>query len=217
MTPRPARVLIVDDHPLMRHALRQIIKGDDKLRICGEADSAPEALVMAARFTPNLAIVDISLGADSGLELIRRFAAEFPKMRVLIISMHDESLYIERAVRGGAHGFVSKDSSAATVDEAIHQVLDGKGYWNQDLLASLVTRAGRERRPDTSPVSNLSDREFLVFQHLGHGLSTRQIAHAMSVTPKTVESYRHRMKSKLGLKHTYELLHFATEWSLHPK
>jgi DNA-binding NarL/FixJ family response regulator len=211
--PAPSRILIVDDHPLFREGLRQLIEREPGLSVCGEAAEAAEALRLVGETKPDLVIVDISLGNTSGIDLIKSLSAQDADLPLLVVSMHDESLYTERAIRAGAMGYVMKHEPPKTVRKAIQRVLGGEMYLSERMAASLVAklmRGGGER--EETPVSRLSDREIEVFRLLGQGRGTRQIAQELNLTVATINSFRARIKEKLHLKTSTELLLHAIHW-----
>ena len=207
------KVLLVDGHPLVREGLVNLISQQADLQICGEADSEPQALELIRTVQPHVAIVDISLESGSGIELIKSIKALLPAVTVLVLSMHDESLYAERALRAGARGYVMKREAAKKVIEAIRCVLAGQLYVS-DKIAALMAEKFIGGRPaaTASPIEQLSDRELEVFQLLGLGQNTRQIADHLHVGFKTVQAYCARIKEKLNLANATELLREAIRW-----
>ena len=212
--PQPkSRILIVDDHPLFREGLQQLIDRDPQLAVCGEASSAAEALQAVPRLKPDLVLVDISLGGTSGIELIKHIKTEYEELPVLVVSMHDESLYAERALRAGAMGYVMKHEPSKTVKTAIHKVLQGEMYLSPRMSSSIISKFMRGQSDrQASPIETLSDRELEVFRMLGQGKGTRQIAQDLSVTIATVNSFRNRIKEKLQLKTATEVMLHAIQW-----
>ncbi|MGB7747019.1 MAG: response regulator transcription factor [Verrucomicrobiia bacterium] len=207
------KVLLVDDHPLVREGLVNLINQQADLQICGEAGNEPQALELIRIVQPRVAIVDISLESGSGIELIKSIKAMFPAVTVLVLSMHDESLYAERALRAGARGYVMKREAAKKVIEAIRCVLAGQLYVS-DKIAALMAEKFVKGRTDASasPIEQLSNRELEVFQLLGLGHNTRQIADHLHVGFKTVQAYCARIKEKLKLANATELLREAIRW-----
>ena len=208
-----AKVLLVDDHPLVREWLANLINQQPDLEVCGEADSAPQALQMMSVANPKVAIVDISMEGGSGLELIKNIKASHPGVMVIVLTMHDEALYGERALRAGARGYIMKREATKRVLEAIRTVLGGKLYLS-DKMAMLMAEKFVEGRLTTagSVMEQLSDRELEVFQLLGRGYSTRQIADELHVSFKTVQSFCARIKEKLNFVNAAELLREAVRW-----
>jgi DNA-binding NarL/FixJ family response regulator len=214
MTPTPGkkRIFIVDDHPLVREWLGNLIRQQPDLAVCGECESAPVALSSFAAAQPDLIIADINLKDSSGVELIKDLKKLRPDVPVLVLSMHDESLYAERAFRAGARGYVNKRETAQKMIEAIHRVLDGKLYVSEktaEVLAGKTIHGGGLAR---SSIELLSDRELEVFDKLGQGVGTRQIAEEFHVSVKTIQAYCARIKEKLNLTSATELLREAVRW-----
>lgn len=207
------RILIVDDHPLVRKGLALTLEAEPDLEVCGQAASAEEALGMLDEVRPDLAIVDISLPGMSGLELIKHLHAWNPELPVLVISRHDEALYAERAIRAGARGYVMKIEAVDVIVKAVRRVLAGGLYVSQEVSERLLmSMTGHRRAAGQSPMELLSDRELEVFELTGQGLSTREIAERLHLSVKTVESYRARIKAKLGLRTAAELMQHAVQW-----
>jgi DNA-binding NarL/FixJ family response regulator len=207
------RIYIVDDHTMFREGLRQLIEREPNLMVCGDAPDAAEALEGIRSAKPDVVIVDISLAGVSGLDLIKEIKAEFEDLPVLVVSMHDESLYAERALRAGAMGYVMKHEPAKTVKAAIKKVLGGDLYLSEKMASSVINRFMRgEPETPKSSVETLSDRELEVFRMLGQGKGVRQIAEELGVTIATVNSFRNRIKDKLGLKTSTEVMLHAIQW-----
>jgi DNA-binding NarL/FixJ family response regulator len=207
------KIFLVDDHPLVREWLANLINQQTDLQICGEAESAPKALQMIGALKPEIAIVDISMEGGSGIELIKNIKAGHPEVLVIVLSMHEETLYAERALRAGARGYIMKREATKRVLEAIRSVLVGKLYLS-DKMAMAMAEKFVEGRPRTAgpTIENLSDRELEVFQLLGRGYSTRQIADDLHVSFKTVQAFCARIKDKLQLANATELMHEALRW-----
>ncbi len=207
------RILIIDDHPLMRKGLAQTLQSEPDLTVCGQAADAEEALGILEKIEPDLAIVDVSLPGMSGLELIKHLQALRPHMGILVVSRHDESLYAERAIRAGARGYVMKLEGGDVIVKAVRHVIGGGIYVSDEikerLLMGMVT--GRKEL-NQSPLEVLSDRELEVFGLTGRGLGTREIAERLHLSVKTVESYRARIKNKLNLATAAELMQHAVQW-----
>jgi DNA-binding NarL/FixJ family response regulator len=210
---RRRKLLIVDDHPMMREGLAQLIRHEPDLVVCGEAGTANEALQLVARLKPNLALVDISLPDKSGLDLIKDLQNLHSGLPVLVISMHDESLHAERVLRAGARGYIMKQEGGEKIMEAIRQVLAGRIYVSPKMSARILeVFSGQRPRAGHSPIEQLTDREFEVFRLIGQGIGTREIARRLSLSVKTVEVHRAKIKSKLGLKSATELVRHAVRW-----
>jgi len=211
------KIFIVDDHPIVREGLSQLINQEEDLIVAGEASGATSALQGIAKVKPDLAIVDISLEGTSGIELTKNILAKYPKIFVLIISMYDESLHVERALRAGAKGYLTKQEATDHVVMAIRKVLGGDIYvsdkW-RDKLARKFVSGGTAK--DSSP-GMLTDRELEVLQLIGQGYSTQKIADELHVSGKTVESHYANIKDKLDLKNSHELIQYAVKWCLAEK
>jgi DNA-binding NarL/FixJ family response regulator len=208
-----SRVFLVDDHTMFREGLRQLIERETNLMVCGDAPDAAEALVGIRASKPDVVIVDISLAGGSGIDLIKDIKAEFEELPVLVVSMHDESLYAERALRAGAMGYVMKHEPGKTVRAAIQKVLGGDMYLSEKMASSVISRFMRgEPEQPKSPIQTLSDRELEVFRMLGQGKGVRRIAEELQVTIPTVNSFRNRIKEKLGLKSSTEVMLHAIQW-----
>jgi DNA-binding NarL/FixJ family response regulator len=210
-SPSCNRILIVDDHPMMREGLRTLISRERNLIVCGEAETAGQALEAVANLKPNLVLADITLPGRSGVELIKDIRALQQAMLILVISMHDESLYAERVLRAGARGYIMKQESGPTMMQAIRQVLAGRIYLS-DKMSARILESVAGKRTKASPIERLSDREWEVFQLIGRGESTVQIADELHLSTKTVEAHRARVKQKLDLRTMTELISFAARW-----
>jgi DNA-binding NarL/FixJ family response regulator len=210
---RPARVVIVDDHPIVRLGIRQMLAAEPGLTICGEAETAHGALDLLKALKPDLALVDLSLEDASGLDLIRSVLDTTPDTRVLVLSMHDEALFAERALRAGARGYIMKREAIDGLVHAIHEVLAGRLFVSQRMSQHLLERLGKDASLARNRLGNLTDRELEVFELIGRGLSTAVIAERLQVSVKTVETYRSNIKTKLDLKDATDLIRFATTWT----
>ena len=211
-----ARVLIVDDHPAVREALAMRIGRQSDLEVCGEAADMSEALRLVADTQPDVAVVDISLKTGCGIDLIKRIKDRNDTVRMLVWSMHSESLYAERALRAGALGYINKDQATDKIVEAIRRVLEGKVYLSDAMVETMLHRTvGGEREEVTrSPLDALADRELEVFRLIGQGVKTAEIAERLHLSVKTIETYRDRIREKLDLSDGTELAHYATKWML---
>lgn len=207
------RIFLVDDHAMFREGLRQLIEREADMAVCGDAADAPAALTGIAATSPDLVIVDISLGGTSGIELIKTIKSQYEDLPVLVVSMHEESLYSERALRAGAMGYVMKHEPSKTVKTAIRKVLDGDLFLSPKMSSTMVAKLvhGTSER-FSSPLETLSDRELEVFRMLGQGKPVRLIAEEMGVTIPTVNSFRNRIKEKLNLKSSTEVMLQAIQW-----
>ena len=207
------RVLLVDDHPMTREGLAAIVNRQADLEVCGEASNPAEAMSALPQARPDLLVTDMTMPGRSGIEFLKDVHAMLPGLPILVLSMHDELLYAERALRAGARAYLMKDAGSAKVLEAIRQVLSGQAYVSPQIAARLLDgMTGHHPRGATSPVEKLSDREFEVFQLLGSGRSTKEIAAALHLSPKTVDVHRGRIKDKLELPTATALIHQAVRW-----
>jgi len=212
---QPARILIVDDHELVRHGLAQLLSDEPDLETCGEAEDVDGAIKQVEETNPDLVVVDISLKNGNGLELIKRIKTNHPNVKTLVSSMHDESLFAERVLHAGAMGFINKQQAMETVIDAIRQVLAGHVYLSPDMTDRLVHGiVDGQGKPGTSPVNRLSDRELQVFEMIGQGLSTREVANQLHLSIKTIETHREHIKDKMSLKNAAELSRHAVQWVL---
>jgi len=212
--PSPAvrkKILIVDDHPFMREGLCSVINREPDLRVCGEAENAHQALAAVLKFDPDLALVDITLPGKSGLELVKDLKALHPRLKILAISMHDESLYAERMLRAGASGYITKQQPSEELLRAIRQVLDNQVYVSRQMSESLLRRFSGQPRAEGSPVDALTDREFEVFQLIGAGRSAKEIAGRLHLSAKTIAVHNANIRRKLRLQTTAEVIRFAVQ------
>lgn len=206
-------VLIVDDHPVLRRGLVAMIESEPNLTVCGQAASGHEALEMITEVRPDIVIVDLELEGMHGLELVKAIKARHPQVPAMVLTMHDETVYAERALRAGARGYVSKQALDATVLVAIRRVLRGETYMSEELKARLATKyVGGETLATNSPLDVLSDRELQVFRLIGEGLTTRAIAATLFLSVKTVESHVEHIKRKLALESAAALARRAVQW-----
>ena len=206
-------VLIVDDHPIVRQGLAQLIDQETDLQVCGQAEDAHEAMQAIRTLHPDMVIVDISLKSTSGIELIKDLKVQHPDLPVLTLSMHDEAVYGERALRAGAKGYIMKQEATEKVVTAIRRVLAGEVYVSDGMAAQMVSKiVGGGTKKAGSPVDRLSDRELEVFRLIGEGFSTREMAEKLHLSIKTIETYRAHIKDKLGFQDANELLRSAIQW-----
>jgi DNA-binding NarL/FixJ family response regulator len=206
------KILIVDDHPVVREGLAMQISAQPDLEVCGEAEDVTGALALIASSQPDVAIVDISLKDSSGLDLIRRIKGRRAETRILVWSMYPENLYAERVLRAGAQGFLNKGRATHELLDAIRAIVAGRIYVSGQFAADLLQRVVSGKPGELSAIDRLSDRELEAFDMIGLGLTTEAIAAKMHVSPKTVETYRARIKEKLGLNNVTELVQRATQW-----
>ncbi len=216
--PSPYRVAIVDDHPAVRDGLATRLSLEADMRVCGQADSQQGALHMVRETNPDVVVVDISLKTGDGIDLIKQLAAAHPSVRVLVCSMYADSLYAERALRAGALGYINKEQSTNLIVEALRRVLDGKVYLGPEIHERLLKeKVGETGFVGRDPVERLSDRELQTFSMIGQGLNTQEIAKRMFLSPKTVETYRARIKLKLGISDLNQLNLEAVRWAMKTK
>jgi DNA-binding NarL/FixJ family response regulator len=214
--PPSLRIVIVDDHPIVRKGLTELITHEPGMTVCGESDTADGGLARIRADRPAVAIVDLTLGLDSGLQLVKTLNASLPEVKVLILSMHDETLHAERALAAGASGYIMKHAAMKHLIGAIRCVASGKTYVSPEMSERIVARVTgrRDTPPATAPVDRLTDREREVFTLIGQGLGPREIARQLTVSVKTVETHQARIKEKLGLTHVRELTRAAVSWNL---
>jgi DNA-binding NarL/FixJ family response regulator len=208
-----SRILLVDDHPIVRQGLSELINNEKDLVMSGTAEDLNKALEAIETLKPDLVIVDISLKGSNGIELLKNIKVRYPKMLVLMLSMHDESLYAVRALRAGASGYIMKQEATEKVLTAIRRVLNGEIYLSEKMEKKMMQQlvGGRAARSG-SPIEDLSDRELEVFNLIGQGHGTRQIAEELHLSIKTIESHRAHIKEKLNLKNATELVQYAIQW-----
>ncbi|MBS0266868.1 MAG: response regulator transcription factor [Planctomycetes bacterium] len=213
MRARKARILIVDDHPIVREGLVALLSRQPDFEVVGEAAGAADALRMVKERHPNVVTVDIALADGSGLDLIRRIAELDSEARMLVCSLHDESVYAERALRAGAVGYVNKQDATQTIVQAIQDVLSGRTYLSEGMHQLLVQRftTGRKKSNATG-VERLSDRELEIYELIGAGRTTTEISQLLHIGEKTVDTHRRRMKEKLGVVNNSQLASDATRW-----
>jgi DNA-binding NarL/FixJ family response regulator len=215
---KKSRILVVDDHPIVRQGLALLINQEADLVVCGEAEEATGAMHVLASSRPDILIVDISLNGPDGIDLLKNIRSVHPTLPVLILSMHDESIYAERALRAGANGYIMKQEATEKVLVALRRILGGEIYVSDrianKMLKHYITGSGTLRN---SSIADLSDRELEVFRLIGEGHGTRQIAEELHISIKTVESYQAHIKEKLSLRSARELMQHAIQWSMNEK
>ncbi len=215
MIPRKkARILIVDDHPIVRRGLRELVQDEEDLEVCAEASDVNSALDAVSASAPDVIVVDLVLKEGHGLALIEEVHSRAPHIKMLVSSMHDEMLYAERALRCGASGYISKQESPEKIIDALRDVLRGEIYVSKQVSAQLLHRLSDGQSLDQDPVSRLTNRELEVFEFIGQGLSTKQIARHLQISKKTVEAHREGIKVKLNLANSLEVSRRATIWVL---
>ena len=208
------RIVLVDDHPMVRERLAEILDREADLAVCGEAEDRHEALAVVQSKRPDLVIVDLTLKNSDGLELIKDIHSRWPRLQVLVLSMHDESLYAERAIRAGARGYITKQEATRDILLAVRRILGGDIYVNDRIATRLLGRlAAHPDKMVAAPAEMLADRELQVFELTGRGLNTREIAARLRVSVKTIETYRARIRQKLNLQDGSELLQLAISWA----
>jgi DNA-binding NarL/FixJ family response regulator len=216
--PGKKRILVVDDHPIVRQGLALMVNREPDLVICGEAEDATGAMLVLTSARPDVLIVDISLNGPDGLDLLKTIRTTHPTLPVLILSMHDESIYAERALRAGANGYIMKQEATEKVLVAVRRILNGEIYVSDrvgnKMLKHYITGSGTLRN---SSIADLSDRELEVFRLIGEGHGTRQIAEELHISIKTVESYQAHIKEKLSLRSARELMQHAIQWNMNEK
>ncbi len=208
-----ARIFLVDDHPLMRQGVAQLINKQPDMEVCGEAEDAPSALKGIEAAKPDAAIIDISLRGTNGIELIKNLRSICKFLPILVLSMHDETIYAQRVLRAGALGYVMKQEASDKVVLALRKIMSGEIYVNEQVGSQMLHQALTGRgKPNASPIDRLSDRELEVIEAIGQGKPTRQIAKELNVSVKTIESHRAHIKDKIGLKNASELVKFSVQW-----
>lgn len=206
------RILIVDDHPIVRHGMAELLNQEEDLEVCGDAGDATEAMRMVEQCCPEIVIVDISLDGDNGIELIEQIKARHPQTKMLVSSIHDEKVFAGRALRAGAMGYVSKRENVRRIVSAIRRVLRGEIYLSPPMANRLLHCAVIGEPLDHDPIESLSNREIEIFELIGQGLTTQQIAGKLRLSAKTVETHRTKIKMKLNLPNSVQLSRCAFEW-----
>ncbi len=207
------RIFVVDDHALIRRGLATLIGGETDMEVCGQAEDAASALSQIMKIQPDLVIVDISLKGNSGLELIKNIKAFSPKIQILVLSMHHESIYALRVLKAGARAYVMKQDVVNKVLDAIRRIRNGQLYVSDEVANQMLNRlVSGETAEDASPVATLSDRELEIVNLIGHGMLTREIASQLHVSIKTVETHRAHIKDKLNLRNATQLVQFCVRW-----
>jgi len=216
--PKKCRVLLVDDHPIVRQGLALLIDREPDLSVCGEAEGAHSAFHAITTLRPDIVVLDISLSGPDGLEVLKEIRSKTASLPVLILSMHDESIYAERAMRAGANGYIMKQEATEKVLVAIRRILQGEVYLSDRLTNTMLQQYVRGASgAKSSPLVNLTDRELEVFRLIGEGHGTRQIADELHLSVKTIESYQAHIKEKLALRNARELVQHAIEWTVNLK
>ena len=207
------RILLIDDHPIMRHGLAQLIRMEPELEVCGEAGTAASGLAELDKLKPDLVIVDLTLPDKHGLELLKDIQALRPGQRCIVLSMHDESLYAERALRAGARGYVMKETAAENLITAIQRVLGGGIYISETMASRMLEQvSGQRGKTGSTGVDQLSDRELEVLEMIGRGTPTKLIAEKLNISARTVEAHRAHIKEKLAITDGAALVRYAVQW-----
>ena len=209
-----SRIFIADDHPVVRDGYSMMVRREPDLEVVGEAGDGAEILRRIDELRPDLCLLDLSLKSGNGLELCKQIRSRFPAVKVLVVSMHDETLYAERVIRSGAGGYISKAEAIHKLISAVRQVLAGEVYLSQKMRERTLSRTAGDLAAEGSLLDKLSDRELEVFEQIGQGRTTREIAEKLSLSPKTIESYRENLKAKLNLANSTELTRHAVHWVL---
>ena len=210
----PINVVLVDDHPIVRRGIREVLENSGTIAVSGEASSADDAIRLINKLKPDVAIVDIIIsGCSNGIDLIKSISERMPSVKCLVLSMHDESMYAERAIRAGGRGYIMKDIAPKNIVEAVHTVMKGELYLKDETMKNLVDKLlTRSNVPTETTTDILSDREFEVFRLLGNGFSAREISKKLNVSVHTVECHRRNIKKKLKVRYSADLLKYAIQW-----
>lgn len=213
MVAKKSRILIVEDHPIFRMGITELINQNEDLMVCGNAEDVPGARQCIETLKPDLVIIDLALKGVSGIELVSEIRRNHKKISTLVLSMYDESLHAERCLMAGAGGYVMKHEASESVIKAIRQILSGKIYVSQTILTNIIdTLQNKPEAIHKSPLQRLTDREMEIFQHIGRGLASGEIAKQLNLSVKTVGTHRERIKQKLGLRHGSELVRYSVLW-----
>ena len=208
------KILIIEDHPIVRKGFSMLINQDDELKTIGEAGDYHSALDMVRKTKADLILLDLSLGDGNGIELIKEVKVINPALPVLVVSLHDENLYAERTLKAGARGYIMKSEATENILTAIKKIINGEVYLSDGMKDKLINRVAGTDREGSSPMDILSDREFEVFQFIGDGRTTKEIAEILNLSVKTVETYKSHIKSKLEIKDSTDLIRRAVEWKV---
>ncbi len=212
----PVKIILIDDHPIVRQGLKQIIEIEKDFIVCGEAGNANDAIKLAGELLPDLMVVDISLDGDiNGIELVKALKDRFPKIHTLVLSMHNEALYAERAIRAGARGYIIKKEATKNIVDILRKIMNGEIFLSESVSGKIIGKL-LHGSSDTvgSSIGSLTDREFEVFQLIGNGFTTREISEKLNLSINTVESHKRNIKEKLQLKSSTELVKHAVQWTL---
>jgi DNA-binding NarL/FixJ family response regulator len=211
--PRKIRVFLVDDHPIIRRGFQLLLSLEPNIMVCGEADTAPAALEQMLSLQPDVAIVDLSLKAGSGLDLIKQVRAQGLKVKLLVFTMREEGIYAERALRAGADGYITKEEGTEKAVKAIHVLMEGRRYLSDKMAEKMMQNLVGNAPSDAGTIGSLTDRELEVLELIGAGFGSREIAEKLHLSIKTIESHREHLKSKLGLTRATELVSYAFNWA----
>jgi len=209
---KTTKIVLVDDHPIVRERLGEVLAREPGLAVCGEAESHQEALEVIAATAPDLAIIDLSLKRSHGLDLIKELHNLYPRLLMLVLSMHEGIMHVERAIRAGANGYITKQEATKRILLAVRRVLEGGTYLNESMAAQMSSQMFGNRNRHAGGIDRLTDRELRVLELLGRGYAVRQIAEAMQLNVKTIETFRSRIKEKLALEDASEVLRYAIKW-----
>jgi DNA-binding NarL/FixJ family response regulator len=210
---KASRIVLIDDHPIMRHGLAQLIKMEASLEVCGEAGNAAEGLATVGKLKPDLAVIDLTLPDKNGLELLKDIRAMYPGTQCIVLSMHDEGLYAERALKAGARGYIMKETAAENLITAIQRVLGGAIYLSDSMASKMLEQvSGQRGKQGTTGVEQLTDRELEVLEMIGKGTPTKNIADKLNISTRTVEAHRAHIKEKLGITDGPALVRYAVQW-----
>jgi DNA-binding NarL/FixJ family response regulator len=213
MDDKKIKILIVDDHPIVRQGLKLLLEQEAGMQVCGEAEDGEKAMAAIEENKPDFLILDVSLKGTDGIELSKNIRSLYPELPILVLSMHDESLLAERALRAGANGYLMKQEGTDKVIDAVHKIMGGKLYLSENMIETLLQKfIHGNASPENEPLQQLSDRELSVFELVGQGIGTKQIAEKLNLSSKTIETYRENIKKKLNLKNYIELIKHAAQW-----
>ena len=207
------RILLVDDHPLIRKGIALTLEEDLSFEVCSQLSDAEQALSQINTINPDAAVVDVSLPGMNGIELVKHLRNMKPDLKILIVSRHDEELYAERAIRAGANGYIMKQEAGDVLVKGLHKIFNGGVYVSEAVSSRMLQNMMNNKKPiDSSPLEILSDRELEVFEHVGRGVTTKEIAERMHVSVKTIETYKARIREKMGLESSHEITRLAIQW-----
>jgi DNA-binding NarL/FixJ family response regulator len=209
---RTRRILIIDDHPIVRHGIRRVLENEDDMAVCGEAETARAARSAIKELRPDGVIIDITLRQGDGMELVRDVRAQHSELPILVLSMHDEAIYAERMLSAGANGYIMKHAASEHFLEALRRVLEGRVYVSDPISNNMIQKLAAGANYAANPIDRLSNRELQIVHMIGKGMSTKETAHSLNLSIKTVESHRQRIKRKLNLNTGTQLVQYAVNW-----